>query len=69
MYAQALERQVEEDLSAIPHRTATAQQLVAQLKQQVELKRADLERQYAALMQEQVLSLCLHYWCVQKYKR
>ncbi len=62
MYAQALERQVEEDLSAIPHRTATAQQRVAQLKQQVEMKRADLERQYAALMQEQVLSLYLLYW-------
>jgi len=60
--AQALERQVEEDLIAIPHRTATAQQRLAQLKQQVELKRPDLERQYAALMKEQVLSLYLLYW-------
>jgi hypothetical protein len=67
-YAQALERQVEEDLSAIPHRTATAQQRVAQLKEQVERKRADLEHQYAALMKEQVCSLYL-LLLVQKKKR
>jgi hypothetical protein len=67
-YEQALERQVEEDLSAIPHRTATAQQRVAQLKEQVERKRADLEHQYAALMKEQVCSLYLLYWYKKKYK-